>query len=311
MELFRRYGKNPIISVHELPFPALGVYNPGVAEYDGGVVLLLRVELPDGRSMIYRAYSRDGIGGWEIDTRPLLTPEDLRGTVGQCEPISCEDPRVTYVPELRRWVIAYVAVLDTGPAVALAWTEDFVRVQPMGVILSPPNKDAAVLPERINGLWYLLHRPMSGGAEHIWSAVSPDLIHWGNPQVVLRERGGLWWDGERIGIGGPPLKLPEGWLLIYHGVKGIAGTLTYRLGVALLDATNPSHVLARSPYPVMSPQEPYERLGQGVNIVFSCGALLRGEELWLYYGAADTCIGLAFVPVRELVRFLQENHRPV
>jgi hypothetical protein len=79
-------------------------------------------------------------------------------------------------------------------------------------------------------------------------------------------------------------------------------------GVALLDATNPSHVLARSPYPVMSPQKPYERLGQGVNIVFSCGALLRGEELWLYYGAADTCIGLAFVPVRELVR---ENHRPV
>lgn len=151
MELFRRYERNPILTVDDLPFPAIAVFNPGVAEHDGEVVLLLRVELPDGRSLIYTARSPDGLSRWRIEPYPLLTPEDVQGMVGQAHAISCEDPRVTYVPELRRWVIAYVVALDVGPAVALAYTEDFVRVRPLGLILSPPNKDAALLPERING----------------------------------------------------------------------------------------------------------------------------------------------------------------
>ncbi len=304
MELFQRYGRNPILTVEDLPFPAIGVYNPGVAEHDGEVVLLLRVELNDGRSGLYVARSRDGMNHWRIEPKPLLGPDD-QSWLGEYQRIGCEDPRLTYIPELRRWVIAYVAVSDAGPAVALAQTEDFTTVSPLGLVLPPPNKDAALFPERINGCWYMLHRPMSGGS-HIWSAVSPDLLHWGQPRIVLRERGGTWWDGERIGTGCPPIPTPQGWLLIYHGVKSVSGVRTYRLGVALLSREDPNCVLARCDYPIFSPLAPYERVGNGVNIVFSCGALVRGDELWLYYGAADTCVGLAFARVSQLLQVLQE-----
>lgn len=113
----------------------------------------------------------------------------------------------------------------------------------LGTVLAPPNKDAALFPRRVGGRWTMLHRPSVGGQEHIWLAESRDLMFWGRPRLVLPKRGGTWWDGERVGAGAPPVETPEGWLLIYHGVKVVAGVPNYRLGVALLDPEDPGRVL--------------------------------------------------------------------
>jgi predicted GH43/DUF377 family glycosyl hydrolase len=299
VELFRRHEKNPILTAHDLPVPSLGVYNPGVAEVNGEVVLLLRVENTDGRSSLHVARSPDGVGDWSVDPDPLLAP----GGEDPSEELGCEDPRITYVEERGEWVIAYVAVSSSGPAVALATTRDFRRVDRLGTVLAPPNKDAALFPRCLGGLWWLLHRPSSGGAEHIWAAASPDLLFWGKPKLVLPERGGTWWDGERVGAGTVPIETPEGWLVIYHGVKVVAGIPNYRLGVALLDREDPTRVISRCAHPVLTPQAPYERVGNGLNVVFTCGALVRDGTVWLYYGAGDSCVALARARLDDLVEY--------
>lgn len=175
MELFERYEGNPLLTVRDLPVPGLGVYNPGVAEADGEVVLLLRVEGTDGRSRLHVARSPDGAGGWRVDPTPLLSPEDGESPE---EELGREDPRVTYVEQLGEWVIAYVAVSRSGPAVALAATRDFRSARRLGTVLAPPNKDAALFPGRIRGRYWMLHRPSSGGAAHVWIAESQDLVYW-------------------------------------------------------------------------------------------------------------------------------------
>ncbi len=301
MDLFRRHENNPIITVNDLPMPAIAVYNPGVAQVGDEIVLLLRVELADGRSSLYVARSKDGVNNWVIDPNPLLAPGDPDSPIADYEEVGCEDPRITYLADYGEWFIAYVAVSGAGPAVALAKTNDFRYAERIGIVLPPPNKDAALFPRRISGKWFMLHRPMIGRIEHIWLADSTDLIHWGHPQIVLRERGGTWWDGERVGAGAVPIETPEGWLVIYHGVKEVAHVPNYRLGLALLDLENPQKVIARCRYPVLSPHADYERIGNGLNIVFTCGALVRGDEVWLYYGAADTCVGLAIAKLGDLL----------
>lgn len=300
MTPFRRFEGNPILTSADLPVPALGVYNPGVGEVDGEVVLLLRVEDTDGRSSLYVARSEDGMRDWRVDPEPLLAPGDPSNPY---EALGCEDPRLTYVPELGQWVIVYVAVGHGGPMVALATTPDFRIVRRFGTALPPPNKDAALFPRRIGGRWMMLHRPSFGGNEHIWLAESPDLVFWGRPRLVLPKRGGTWWDGERVGAGAPPIETPEGWLVLYHGVKVVAGIPNYRLGVALLDPEDPGRVLSRCAHPVLSPEAPYERVGNGMNIVFTCGALVRNGTIWLYYGAGDSCVALATAPLEELLEY--------
>ena len=305
-KIFQRHESNPILTIDDLPvnrrYLPLAVFNPGVVEMDGEVVLLLRVEAEDGRSSIYVARSRDGVSNWRIESSPLLAPDDPDSPIAEYESNGCEDARVTYIAELDAWFIAYVAASDAGPAVALARTNDFQSVERLGLVMPPANKDAALFPQRIGDKWIMLHRPVSGHIEHIWLAESSDLIHWGHPKIVLRERGGTWWDGFRVGAGAVPIETPHGWLLIYHGVKLVAGVPCYRLGLALVDLENPARVISRCLHPILSPTEPYERIGNGLNIVFTCGALVRGDEVWLYYGAADTCVALAIAKLDDLIQ---------
>jgi predicted GH43/DUF377 family glycosyl hydrolase len=303
--LFHRHGRDPLISSADLPIPSHAVFNPGVAEKDGEVVLLLRVEDRQGLSHIRVARSRNGVDGWRIAEEPLLAPD-----VPDCpfEEWGCEDPRVTHMED-GSWLIAYTAYSRYGPAVALASTEDFQSVHRFGVVLSPTNKDATVFPRRFHDQWLMLHRPVTGSEEHIWYASSPhDLDHWGSPGILLPERGGPWWDGLRIGVGAPPIETPEGWLLIYHGVKEVATRPVYRLGLALLDLENPYKVIARASEWVFAPEVEYEQRGLVANVVYTCGALRRGDDIWMYYGAADTVICLAIARLQDLLEFVHEHN---
>jgi len=298
-EIFRRSPHNPIISIDRLPIDAHAVLNPGAAEHDGDVVLLLRIEEFSGRSSIYAARSKNGVTDWKIDRKPFLKygQPDWR-----YEEWGCEDPRVTYIPERAKWYITYTAYSPAGTAVGLACTGDFVHVERVGLIFSPNNKDAVLFPKRFQGRWAVLHRPEAGGGlENIWIAYSKDFIYWGEPHVVLLEGTGPAWDAVKVGSGPPPIEVAEGWLLIYHGAKYYAGSLVYSTGAAILEHDRPYRVKARATHSIFSSTAPYEQMGLVPNTVFPTGIIRRGDELWMYYGAADTCICLAVTKIDDLL----------
>lgn len=306
-QVFRRSKQNPLITTHDLPFAAAAVLNPGAAEYDDSVVLLLRVEDRAGCSSIYVARSANGITEWEVEREPLLRYGQEKW---RYEIWGCEDARATYVAEQKQYYITYTAYSPMGAAVALARTRDFKRAERVGLIFSPSNKDAVLFPRKFDGRWAVLHRPDAGGIEHIWSAYSPDLEHWGRPCCVLPEMGGPAWDGVKVGAGPPPVLTDAGWLLIYHGVKQYGGQFVYRAGTALLDKNKPHKAIARSPSWVFQAEAPYEISGLVPNVVFPTGLLLRGDELWMYYGAADSSVCLATAKLDDVLAGMKEANAP-
>ncbi len=310
--IFERTGKNPILTNQQMPTPAEAVLNPGAAEINGEVVLLLRVENTAGYSNVFVARSRNGVDNWNVSPKPILQHGD---THWPYEKWGCEDPRVTYVSEQKQWYIVYTAYSPAGAAVSMAKTRDFDRAERVGLILSPNNKDACLFPQRFedkpDGRWAMLHRPDAGGGiENIWVAYSPDLLHWGEPHCVLKEGAGPAWDAVKVGAGPPPILTKQGWLLLYHGVKMYAGEMAYRVGAAILDRNKPQKVLARSPNCIFKASALYETTGLVPNVVFPTGLLLRGDELWMYYGAADTCVCLATAKLQDVLNALEKDTRP-
>jgi len=301
-ELFTRHPENPLLTAEDWPTPVNVVFNPGAAVVGGETVLLARVEALTGISHLTVARSANGVDGWRIAAEPLLEPDE--GI--ESEQWGFEDARVVWVDELDCFAITCTAYGPEGPAVYLATTTDFSSVERRGIVISPDDKNAALLPERVDGRWILFHRPSTGfGVMHPGIALSRsrDLVSWSAPEVVLRPREGAWWDSLRIGIGPPLLKTEHGWLLVYHGVKDTVGGAIYRLGLALLDLEDPTRVLRRAADWIFAPQAPYERQGDVGNAVFPCGLLhdSASGELRLYYGAADTSICLATARLDELL----------
>jgi predicted GH43/DUF377 family glycosyl hydrolase len=301
-ELFDRHPANPILTAEQWPYPVNAVFNPAAAQLDGSTVVLARVEDLTGVSHLTVARSANGIDGWTIDSEPLLAPED--GVVS--EQWGFEDPRAVFVPELERWVITCTAYGPAGPSVFLATTEDFTSVERYGIVRQPEDKNAALLPYRIDGKWILFHRPMTefgGGHSEILLSRSHDLLSWSSPEQVLRPREGAWWDSMRIGIGPPPLRTEHGWLLIYHGVKETVSGSIYRVGLALTDLEEPTRLLHRLPQWILAPHARYEREGDVPNTVFPCGLVHdeASDQVRLYYGAADTSICLATAQLGDLL----------
>jgi predicted GH43/DUF377 family glycosyl hydrolase len=304
-EPLTRYPDNPIITAADLPYSANTVFNPGATVRDGETILLMRVEDRRGLSHLTVARSSDGVGGWRIDPGPTFVgepgshPEEIWGV---------EDPRVTYVEEEQRWVTAYTAYSRGGPLVSLASTDDFQTFERLGAILPPENKDAALFPVRFDGRWALVHRPVSKGfGANMWISYSPDLKHWGDHRLLLEARAGGWWDAGKIGLSTQPLETDQGWLILYHSVRTTASGSIYRLGLALLDLEDPRCVLKRSSEWLFSPSETYEQLGDVGNVVFPCGWTLVDDEIRVYYGAADTSIGLATGRLSELLAWLDAH----
>jgi predicted GH43/DUF377 family glycosyl hydrolase len=307
IELFHRSKLNPIITAENWPYPINSVFNAGATlMQDGTTLLLCRAEDRRGLSHLCAARSVNGIDGWQIDLQPTLFsdainfPEELWGI---------EDPRITFVPELKKYAVVYTAYTRDGPGVAMALTEDFRNFERFGVVMPPEDKDAALLPYRINGNWIMIHRPVSAARAHIWISYSPDLKNWGNHILVMNARKGAWWDANKIGLSPPPIETPEGWLIIYHGVKKSCSGCIYRLGLALLDLKQPELCLKRGDEWIFSPEEPYEQHGDVGNVVFPCGYTIGtdGDSINIYYGAADTCIALATGSLKQMLKWLDEH----
>ncbi len=306
-DLFRRNELNPILTPAHWPYPVSSVFNPGATLLpDGTTLLLCRVEDRRGHSHLCAARSVNGVDQWQIDDQPTMLPdpdhfpEELYGI---------EDPRITFVPELKKYAIVYTAFTRDGPGVALAFTEDFHNFERFGIVMSPEDKDAALLPNRINGKWVLIHRPVSDPRAHMWISYSPDLHNWGDHKIMLEARRGAWWDATRIGLSPPPIETPQGWLVIYHGVRQTGAGCLYRLGLALFDLQNPELCLKRGDEWIFGPEEPFEQQGDVGNVVFPCGYTIApdGDTLQLYYGAADTSIGLAIGSVKAMLEWLEQH----
>jgi predicted GH43/DUF377 family glycosyl hydrolase len=305
-ELLQRHKLNPILTAGNWPYPVNSVFNPGATLLaDGTTLLLCRVEDRRGQSHLSAARSANGVDGWQIDPQPTLMPDPEHFP----EEISgIEDPRITYVPELSRYVIVYTAFTRDGPGVALATTEDFREFKRYGVIMPPDDKDATLLPHRIDGRWALIHRPVSSARAHMWLSYSPDLIHWGGHRLMLEARRGSWWDANKIGLSSPPIETPKGWLVMYHGVRQTAAAI-YRLGLALFDLKNPELCLKRGSQWFFGPEESYELHGDVGNVVFPCGhtVLPDGDTIHVYYGAADTSIAVATGSISAMLDWLERD----
>lgn len=294
-QIYVREPSNPIIEPKDVPLLCKAVCNPGAVEFEGDVLLLLRVIDPDDHSCLLVARSRDGVKDWRFEQEPLLVPQgDWYDEWG------CEDPRITFLEDRGEFAIVYVGYSHFGAGVCLATTKDFRTVVRHGMLIHPYNKDAALFPGRVNGKYRLLHRPSMGKLEDIWISESDDLVNWGLPFNVLQESDKPGWEGGKIGCGPPPLLGVHGWVLLYHGVERKDDHWIYRMGGAILEVDNPQNVVCAWPEWVFGPEEPYEFDDKGQGIVFPTGLVQRDGKLMLYYGAGDRSVGLAIADVEAL-----------
>lgn len=287
--MLKRFIKNPILKPkRENDWESKLVFNPG-AIYDKGLFhLIYRAVGEDDISRIGYAVSVDGYEFFRLD-KPVFTPR------GVAESKGCEDPRIVSIDG--KFYMTYTAYSIKGVRVSLASTQNFIQWERYGVVLPDmENKDAVLFPEKINGKYVMLHRPMEP-PRSIWIAYSEDLIRWGDLKKVMTPLEGRW-DSVGIGSASPPVKTEKGWLLIYHGIDEES---VYRLGVVLLDLNDPSRVIGRHPDPVLQPEEDYELRGEVREVVFGCGICEVEDKYFIYYGAADRVICGATVEKRDLL----------
>lgn len=239
------------------------------------------------------ARSSDGVH-FTVEAQPWLQGQPPYETFG------VEDARITQVEG--RYTVNYTAVSPHGIATGLVSTSDFRSSERHGLIFAPANRDVTILPEKIGGQYHCYHRPMPGGFGRlsIWTASSPDLLHWGDLRLVLESKPGDW-EGGRVGGGAPPIKTEHGWLSIYHAADA---QQRYCLGAFLTALDAPERLLAHSRRPIFEPEAPYEAHGFFGKVVFTCGAVAQGDKLRVYYGAADEHMALAEASINEIVRSL-------
>jgi len=272
--------------------PRLDLSDPRVPRYDG-------VDYVSTHSHLRLLASQDGVRFDEMDRTGRMFG------VGPFETYGIEDCRVALLEGT--YYLTYTAVSPYGVAVGMRSTTDWVTIREHGLMLPPHNKDCALFEAKINGSYHAFHRPSSVyiGGNYLWLAESPDLRHWGNHVCVARSRPGMW-DSARIGAGASPIRTPQGWLAIYHGADH---QNRYCLGALLLDLNQPWKVLARSEEPLMKPETECERNGFFGKVIFTNGHIVDGDDITLYYGAADTVICGAKLRISEVLKSLKPAGR--
>lgn len=302
--IMHRSPENPIIKPEDFPVPADSVMNCGQAMYQGKTVLLCaciyRGIVNGSKTGIHVAMSDDGIS-FTVNPEPLCTmtqwcSEDYfydRWVI---------DPRLTQIGD--EYYICRPGQGPLGPCALLEKTKDFKTLEFVECIALPPNRVPCIFPEKINGKYVRLDRPMFGsgkGCGEIWISYSPDLIHWGEYRPFMKPGIAPYFDFKI----GPtvPVKTKYGWLEIFHGTWDSCSDVRYSLGAMLLDSDDPSKIIGCTKSWILTPKAPYEQVGNVSNVVFACGSLVDEEkdEVRIYYGAADECICLATGSLSELV----------
>ena len=297
-DILHRHDGNPVLTLEDMPYRCNTVFNgTPVKVADDEYLMLIRVEGQQGYSFFAHIRGEDGLS-FTPDTEPCMLPAKEEPW-NVWEDNGIEDPRITIV-EGRPYVM-YTAVGRFGHCIALATTDDYVHYERLGIVSGPGNKDGVLFPEKVNGLYARLDRPIGNGVGSIWLSYSPDLLNWGRSECIFSPRP-RHWDSYRIGASCPPILTDRGWLEIYHGVKMTSSGPIYRAGAIMLDKDDPSKVLGRGLAPLLSPREEYERVGDIGNVVFACGAIVEDDgEVKVYYGAADTSICVASAHIDDII----------
>ena len=239
-----------------------------------------------------------------IDPSPAIFPSDRFSQYG------CEDPRAVNLDGIP--YATFGAIGQYGATGWLAELSETGSVHSKHMILGPDHKHCALFPSRVGNKYILVTRPLTRSTisrESVWILCSKDLKNWGTPLPLLEPRAHMW-DCVRVGPGPSPILLPSGWLLLYYGVDS---DYCYHLGVALLDRSDPTQVVARSAYPILSPVLPWERNGRRADTVFSGGInlLADGATMRIYYGASDTYIGAADISISALDQALVPTRQDI
>lgn len=308
-----RFEGNPIITPSlELDWQAAGTFNPAAVYAQGKVHILYRAQAWDGTSTFGYASSKDGFHIDENLRYPVYVPrEDFEKKPYATGNSGCEDPRLTQIGD--RYYVVYTAFNSvSSPRVALSSisVDDFLHKRwnwDTPKLISLPgvdDKDACVVEGKTKDSVIAFHR----FGDSIWIEIT-DNVNFGEKNylagsVLVYPRLDNW-DNVKLGIAGPPFETKEGWILLYHGVSQ-PGSI-YKVGALLLDYQKPTKVLARTHYPIFEPEMPYELHGQIPNVVFPCGQVVIDDLLYVYYGGADKVVGVATMPVEDLLKKLKSK----
>ncbi len=305
-----RYAKNPIIApVKGNAWESKATFNPAAIDLDGKIHIVYRAMSEDNTSVMGYAVTKDGFKITERLDKPIYVPrgayEDKRVPNGNS---GCEDARIVRIGnKLYMTYTAYNGVEVPRVALSTISIKDFLNRDwkwSNPVLITPKNiddKDACILPEKINGQYMIIHRidsqicyDMVNSLDRIGDEVTQGMR-------LLSPRYGMW-DSKKVGLAGVPIKTEKGWILFYHGV---GEDCQYRVGAALLDLKNPADLISRTDDAIFEPVKKYEKEGQVPNVVFPCAHILRNDLIYHYYGGGDSVIGVATTKLSSLLSMLQ------
>ena len=298
-----RYSGNPVVHADSLP-NSNSIFNSAVVPFQDGYAGIFRVD-DQGRNMsLHTGFSRDGFV-WEI------TPDALSFT---SEPVDAPRYETGYDPRIcridGRFLITWCnCAMRAYPSIGIASTEDFRHFERSEDAFLPYNRNGVLFPRKINGEYVMLSRPSDNWHTpfgDIFLSHSPDLVYWGRHRLVMKPLHP--WEALKIGAGPVPIETSEGWLLIYHGVIRSCSGFLYSMGAALLDLDQPWKVIACGRNYLLAPSAPYERIGDVPNVVFPCATLTSSDgRIAIYYGCADTCVGICFGRINEILEFIRNT----
>ncbi|MBQ8318887.1 MAG: glycoside hydrolase family 130 protein [Lachnospiraceae bacterium] len=298
-----RHSENPIIKRN----PVKGVsriFNSAVMPYEGKFVGVFRGEQNNGIPHIYLGFSDDAIN-WNINEEKIPFVDE------NGNPFM---PKYAYDPRLVKVEDTYYVMWCTdfyGASIGMAKTKDFKTFVRIENPFIPFNRNAVLFPRKVNGNFMMLSRPSDSGHTpfgDIFLSESPDMVYWGKHRHVMG-RNDKWWENIKIGGGAAPIETSEGWLLFYHGVTGTCNGFVYSIGGAILDIDNPSIVKYRCSNYLITPEEWYEERGFTPNVCFPCATLCDDAtgRIAIYYGAADSYVGVAYTKLDEIVEYIKNN----
>lgn len=303
-----RHSNNPVIQRN----PAKGIariFNSAVVPFEGRFAGVFRAETINGRPHLHLGWSDDALN-WSIEEERIAFVDEAGKPF---QPNYAYDPRVIKIDG------TYYIIWCTdfyGAAIGAAKTQDFKTFVRLENPFLPFNRNGVLFPRKINGNYVMLSRPSDSGHTpfgDVFLSESPDFVYWGKHRHVMSKGGQGWWQSVKIGGGPAPIETTEGWLMFYHGVTGTCNGLVYSMGAVILDRDEPSKVKYRSANYVLTPEEWYEERGFVNNVVFPCATLHDAEtgRIAIYYGAADTYVGVAYTTVQEIVEYVKETSEEV
>lgn len=298
-----RYDANPIIN-RDAIISSNSIFNSAAVPFGDGFAGVFRVDDKARNMQLHAGFSNNGIN-WRINSEKINFETDIDEMSEFCYGY---DPRVVFIDD--RYYITWCNGYKLYPTIGIAYTYDFKTFHQLENAFLPFNRNGVLFPRKINGNYAMLSRPSDSGHTpfgDIYYSESPDMTFWGKHRHVMSPS--MCWESTKIGAGPIPIETSEGWLLFYHGVLTSCNGFVYSFSAALLDRKQPWKPVKRAREYLVSPQKLYECVGDVPNVTFPCASIVDADtgRIAIYYGCADTCTGLCFTTVDDVIDYLMDN----